>query len=98
MLVPNLWNSLHVGGVYVFGMLQFDTVGHSALEGSIYDIQETKNNLAKHVSAILSVHDGALLNWAGDGGAYLFLMKDPQSNDAMVTGALQILDGMPFFR
>lgn len=43
------------------------------------------------------MHNAQELAWAGDGGAYLFLIENSAEYDEMVAGALRILDSLPFF-
>jgi hypothetical protein len=89
--------NLKQGTHRLFGFLQVDIAKHSALSGADVLIANTRGKLDQHVRNILNTYRGQELHWAGDGGAFLFLIDDGSEYDEMVTGALQILDALPFF-
>jgi hypothetical protein len=88
---------LEPGTRRLFGFLQVDIAGHSLLPGAPDLIRATRGNLHAQISAILNQHDAQELFWAGDGGAYIFLLDGGRRVDAMVTAALQVLDSMRLF-
>lgn len=89
--------ALGKGARRVFGFLQVDIVSHSTLPGADRRISDTRDNFHKQVLGILTSHGGQELNWAGDGGAYLFLIDQSIEFDRMVTGALQVMDSLRLF-
>lgn len=95
-LVP--WAAaLERGTRRIFGFLQLDIARHSSLPGSDEAIQRTRGNLHAQVRSILHQHEAQELGWAGDGGAYLFLLDGERRVDNVVVGALQVLDAMRLF-
>jgi glycine/sarcosine N-methyltransferase len=93
------WNSLKEGEECTCGFLQLDIAGSSLLKGSPEDIQKTKENFENFVTSILVNHYGALkLRWEGDGGAFIFLIKDSNKDyDNVVAAAIHVLTSMQFF-
>jgi glycine/sarcosine N-methyltransferase len=94
-----IWDSVKEGDECTCGFLQVDIVRSSHLEGSPQDIQKTKENFRNFVTSILeNLYDALELRWAGDGGAFIFLIKDPNKDyDMVVKAAIQVLTNMPFF-
>jgi len=88
---------LEPGTRRLFGFLQVDIAGHSLLPGPSDLIQATRGNLHAQVSGILSQHHAQELLWAGDGGAYIFLLDGGRRVDGMVTSGFQVLDSMRLF-
>lgn len=92
------WEDLKDGQLGVFGFVQVDTTKSSDLKGPEGNIQKTKENLKLFLTNILEAYGARLLDWAGDGGAFAFLIQDPSKDyDDMVIGAIQILLNMPLF-
>jgi hypothetical protein len=74
-----------------------DIAKHSSLPGPDRRISETRDNFHRQAAGILAQHNAQELTWAGDGGAFVFLIDKGTEFDRMVTGALQILDSMRLF-
>ena len=92
------WNKLKDGEERVFGFLQVDTVKSSQLDGPDVSKQKTKGNLKRFVTGALELCGAQRLIWAGDGGAFIFLISKPTEDyDNMVAAALYVLETMPFF-
>lgn len=89
--------SLRAGTHRIFGFLQVDVVDHSSLPGTATNVSQTRDNLHRIIKQILCAHDAQELNWAGDGGAYLFLIDKGIEYDEMVIAALRVLDSMRLF-
>jgi len=90
---------LQDGREYVFGFLQLDIAGSSALPGPPIKQQETKTNLRKMVIGVLEkIYGARRLSWPEDGGAFTFVIDQPKNDyDKMVWAALHVLDNMRFF-
>ncbi|MFZ1009092.1 MAG: hypothetical protein WAN65_19780 [Candidatus Sulfotelmatobacter sp.] len=96
-LIADWATRLSEGAHRIFGFLQVDIESHSELPGAEILILQTRGNLHRVVSGVLSSHDAQELSWSGDGGAYLFLIEDGTEYNQMVTGALRVLDSLPLF-
>lgn len=89
--------SLPKGTTRVFGFLQVDIARHSTLSGPDHYISQARDNFHKQVAGILGQHNGQELAWAGDGGAFVFLVDQGGELSHMVAGALQVVDSMRLF-
>lgn len=96
--MTNKWNELTEGEERVFGFLQVDMVKSSHLNGADVSKQKTKANLKRVVSEALELCGARKLIWAGDGGAFIFLISNPTEDyDNMVAAGLYVLETMSFF-
>ena len=91
------WNDLKDGEPRVFGFIQIDIVGSSALSGPQANIMRTKANLRNQLTGITSIYDVMPLSWAGDGGVFTLLIDQPESYDVIAQCALHILETVAFF-
>jgi len=91
------WNELKDGEPRIFGFIQIDIVGSSALSGPQANIMRTKANLRTQLTGITSIYDVMPLSWAGDGGVFTLLIDQPESYDVIAQCALHILETVAFF-
>jgi hypothetical protein len=47
------------------------------------------------MEGIAAIHGGRLFAWAGDGGAFMFLIGEGEGFDALVLSAIQALSSLP---
>ena len=93
----NWWKTLNRELKYEFGMMQVDIAGHSKWSGNIQDQQKTKERLKLFIEGIASVcYDAEKLGWQGDGGQFIFLIRN-QNVDSLVTCCIHILKDMSLF-
>ena len=76
-------------------MLDLDIAGHSSLPGTDLALQAAKVMLRKQAEGIASIRGGKLFQWAGDGGAFMFLTGNGEGFDDVAFTAMQILGTLP---
>lgn len=76
-------------------LLHLDIAGHSSLPGTDRALQAAKLMLRKQAEGIASIRGGKLFQWAGDGGAFMFLTGDGEGFDDVAFTAMQILGTLP---
>jgi hypothetical protein len=91
------WDELKDGESCICGFLQLDIAKSSLLKGKDEDIQRTKENFHDFVNRILAIYGALKLKWEGDGGAFIFLIKDSADYNNVVVAAIHVLSSMPFF-
>lgn len=95
--MDNWWNELQKGISYEFGMMQVDVAGHSHWKGNKRDQQKTKENIKVFIDGIVSgCYNGIKLSWPGDGGQFLFFIRE-QDVDPLVACCFHVLRDQGIF-
>jgi len=89
------WSTLRDGDLVQLGVLQIDIEGHSKLQGTDRSLKDTKAMLRRHAEAIVGMRGGKVLNYAGDGGSFMFLLSTGAVYDDLVFTAIQIIRNLP---
>jgi hypothetical protein len=76
-------------------LLHLDIAGHSSLPGTDRALQAAKTMLRRQAEGIASIRGGKLFQWAGDGGAFMFLTGGGEGFDDLAFTAIQILGTLP---
>jgi hypothetical protein len=93
--MANTWRNTRKGARVELGLIQVDIVHHSQLVGSDHTLQEAKSIFREHMEGIACIRKGKLFNWAGDGGAFMFLMGTRGSFNMLGFSAIQMLINLP---
>lgn len=88
------WNSLKNGERTELALVQVDIVGHSKLQGTDRALMQAKSIFRDQMQGIAESRGGRLFNWAGDGGAFMFLTRDGGAFDDLAFSSIQMLSNM----
>ena len=89
------WESVRDGERAEIGLLQIDIEGHSRIKASERNLKKAKDTFSDGVEKIAVAHGGKLFKWEGDGGSFMFLMRDGENFNRLVRAALEMLESMP---
>lgn len=89
------WESLRDGERAEIGLLQIDIEGHSKIEANARNLKKAKDIFSDEIEKIAVYHGGKLFKWEGDGGSFMFLMRDGENFNRLVNAALMMLESMP---
>jgi hypothetical protein len=89
------WEELQNGNRVELALLQVDIAGNSQLGDNDRILQNAKSRFRRQVEGLTQARGGKLLNWAGDGGSFMFLTGDGEGFDDMAFTAIQILNNLP---
>jgi class 3 adenylate cyclase len=89
------WENIHDGERIELGIVQVDIAGHSKLGGSDRALHNAKSIFREQMEGIARSRNGRLFNWAGDGGAFMFLTGSGEGFDDLVFSAIQMLTNLP---
>lgn len=92
------WASVHPGQRYEFVCAQIDLAGSSRIEAADRAIHVAKQRFRNIVLSVVESYQGKQLNWAGDGGSFLFVVTNGSEYDASVLSALFVLAALPVMR
>ncbi len=88
-------DTLLPGSRIELGFLQVDIVGRSKFVESDKAIHRAKAIFRGLVEGIVTSRDGKVLNWAGEGGSFMFIISDNEGLSDMVFSGFQILHSLP---
>ncbi len=88
------WDDLSDGDRIELGLVQVDIAGHSQLPGADRALKQAKSIFRSQMESIAIGRNGRLFNWAGDGGAFMFLTGAGEGFDDLAFAALQMLGTM----
>lgn len=89
------WESLRNGERTEIGLVQVDIEGHSKIKANERNLKKAKDIFSDEIERIAVAHGGKLFKWEGDGGSYMFLMRDGENFNRLVKAALVMLESMP---
>jgi hypothetical protein len=89
------WESLRNGERTEIGLVQVDIEGHSKIKANDRNLKKAKDIFSDEIERIAVAHGGKLFKWEGDGGSYMFLMRDGENFNRLVKAALVMLESMP---
>ena len=82
------WKQLKAGDRIELGLLQLDIAGHSKFDESEHILQRSKAMFRSHIQGLMEIRGGRLFNWAGDGGAFMFLTEREEGFENLVFSGL----------
>ncbi len=91
----NGWNAIRNGNRVELGLLHIDIAGHSGFQDTDRVIKNAKATFRRQVEGLVRIRHGRLFNWAGDGGAYMFLVQSGDGFNDLVLSAIHILESLP---
>lgn len=89
------WGSLKNGERVELALVQVDIAGHSKLEGTDRALMKAKSIFRDQMQGIAESRGGRLFNWAGDGGAFMYLTGGGGGFDDLAFSSIQMLSNMP---
>ena len=89
------WESLSNGERTEIGLVQVDIEGHSKIKANERNLKKAKDIFSDEIERIAVAHGGKLFKWEGDGGSFMFLMRDGENFNRLVKAALGMLESMP---
>jgi len=89
------WDTLSNGDRVELALVQVDIAGHSKLQGTDRALMQAKSIFRDQMQGIAESRGGRLFNWAGDGGAFMFLTGGGGGFDDLAFSAIQMLSNMP---